>query len=340
LATKRLITILAAFMLAGFTVGAILLQAPSAEADPKAVSSFELRPADAVQGLTAQASGVTCSPQASIDRAVDYIRVQQQPDGSFRTALNPSGTADAVYALVAAGVDPTTVENNGNSAIDYIYSQGPAQQERSGVLAKFLLALIVSGQPTVSPSGFDFVAELEDNYNPSTGLYTPTRDVTANSYAIIALRAAGRPVPDKAVETLKGLQNPDGGWPFNRDFTAQSDTNSTAVAVGALVATEGRGPAVDRAVDYYRGIQNDDGGFPFLSRGDPSDANSTALSILALLAAGEDLNNYVRNGNDPVERLLAFQEPSGAFRYTDAQPEERQYATYQAVPALAATRCG
>jgi hypothetical protein len=63
------------------------------------------------------------------------------------------------------------------------------------------------------------------------------------------------------------------------------------------------------------------------------------LSILALVVAGEDLSDFVRNGNDPVERLLSLQNPSGAFRYNDTFTGDNAFATFQAVPALAATLC-
>lgn len=71
-----------------------------------------------------------------------------------------------------------------------------------------------------------------------------------------------------------------------------------------------RGPAVEQAAD---------GGFPAYStyNGSTSDANSTALSILGLLAAGENLANWEKGGVDPVKRLLEFQNRDGSFRYSD-----------------------
>lgn len=278
----------------------------------------------------------TCTPRSAIDQAAAYIRTQQQPDGSF-PSIGQSSTADAVYSLVAAGVDPSSVTNNGNSPIDWIYSQTGTLAGNTGVTAKFLLALVVAGRSTVAPDGFDFVGAVAHAYNPSTGLYST--DVTADAYALIALRAAGYPVPSRAVHSFAALQQPDGGWSAYTPPTG-SDTNTTAVAVIALVVNGKRGAPVKRALAYFHTQQSPDGGFTFSTEyGTDSDTNSTALVTLALVVAGEDLTDWTRYGNDPVGRLLDLQNSSGAFRYNDAFPQDSAFATFQAVPALAATAC-
>jgi hypothetical protein len=65
--------------------------------------------------------------------------------------------------------------------------------------------------------------------------------------------------------------------------------------------------------------------------GEATDANSTALVMQALVAAGEDLAAW----NDPSQALLALQVPSGAFIFNAATSSENLLATVQALPALA-----
>jgi hypothetical protein len=282
----------------------------------------------------ARTSLPTCFPQSAIDRMVAYVRTQQQPDGSF-PSIGQSSTADAVYTLVASGVDPSTVTRNGNSAIDWIYSQ-TGNLQNTGVAAKFLLALILANRSTVAPNGFDFVARVADAYDRTTGLYDS--NPTGNAYAVIALRAAGQRIPRKALDTWAALQQLDGGWSGYLPPT-NSDTNTTAVAVIALIVNGRFGP-VPRALDYFRSQQSPDGGFTFSTEyGTESDANSTGLVILALLAAGQNLADWERGGVDPVERLLQLQNPSGAFRYSDSFPADNAFATFQAGQAAGATRC-
>jgi prenyltransferase beta subunit len=266
---------------------------------------------------------------AAVDQAVAYIRSQQQDDGSF-AGLGPGSTADAVYALVAAGQNVAEVTKNGKSAIDYMRSQKEAAAKDPGLAAKLLIAMLLAGQ-----SSEDLVSVVERSYDQATGRYGS--DVSVHAYALIALRAAGQPIKPEAVDALKQLQLPDGGWSYDGTEATGSDTNTTALAVQALVATGDASDVVSRAIRFYRAQQNPDAGFPYSQAsefGADSDANSTALSIQALIAAGEDIDAWTQNGRTPLERLAAFQNDSGAFRYSDAQPEDNAFATYQAVPAL------
>lgn len=310
-------------VLTAFTI-AVGLMAPSAAAATSSAAVATL----ARPGLP------TCTPQSAIDRMVAYIRTQQQPDGSF-PSIGQSSTADAIYALVASGVNPSRVKNNGNSPIDWIYSQTGSLQS-TGVAAKFLLALVLAHRSTVAPSGFDFTARVEHAYNPSTGLYEP--DPTGNAYALIALRAVNRPIPPRALRAAAALQQPDGGWSAYLP-PRETDTNTTAVFLVALIVN-GRQGSTPLALGYLRTQQSPDGGFTFSTAfGTTSDANSTGLVILALLGANQDLANWTRGGNDPVARLLQLQNPSGAFRYSDEFPGDNAFATFQAGQAAGVTRC-
>jgi hypothetical protein len=75
-------------------------------------------------------------------------------------------------------------------------------------------------------------------------------------------------------------------------------------------------------------------GFPF-QRGPGAfpDANSTAVAVQALIAAGED--PAATEWQNAAGALLAFQNPSGAFRYSHDTPEDNLFATVQAIPAAA-----
>ena len=63
------------------------------------------------------------------------------------------------------------------------------------------------------------------------------------------------------------------------------------------------------------------------------DANSTAIVVQAILAVGPDPASA--DWNTAAAALAGFQNPSGAFRYTDDQPEDNLVATVQAIPAIA-----
>ncbi|HEU5156504.1 MAG TPA: prenyltransferase/squalene oxidase repeat-containing protein [Streptosporangiaceae bacterium] len=294
--------------------------------------------ATAATAATAKPSPVlpTCTPRPVIDKMVAYIRTVQAADGSFPSPFVGvrDSTADAVLALAGAGVDPSRVTANGRSAIDWIYGQ--TADLTPGDAAKFVLALRAARRSTVTPGGFDFVAHVRAAYDPASGLYDT--NLHGNAYALVALRAVGGPLPRRALDAWERLQQADGGWSAYLPVR-ESDTNTTAVAVIGLVLNR-RPHHIPRALAYLRSQQSADGGFTFSTVfGTDSDANSTGLTILALLAARQRLGDWERGGADPVRRLLRFQNPSGAFRFTDAASADDPYATFQAGTAAAATQC-
>jgi LPXTG-motif cell wall-anchored protein len=279
------------------------------------------------------------SNDAAAQKALAYIRTQQQPDGTFK-GFGAGSTADAIYALVAAGAKPGEVKNGQASALDGLAKLAPeaAKPDQTGLAAKFAIAALLAGQNPRSVGGNDLVAAVEKGFNQGTGQYG--KDVTSHALALIALRGAGATVQPAAVQALEKLQLPDGGWSFDGAPATGSDTNTTSVAVQALVATGGSDQARQKALSYLKAQQNADGGFPFSQTsqyGNASDANSTALAVEAIVASGDSLNNWAKGGKTPLDRLLAFQNPSGAFRFQDTPPDDNAGATYQAVPAVKAT---
>jgi hypothetical protein len=90
---------------------------------------------------------------------------------------------------------------------------------------------------------------------------------------------------------------------------------------------------VDRALAFLATLLAPDGGFAY-GPADPlvADANSTALVLQALIAAGEDPASR-EWGNAPLA-LAFFQTPSGGLRYMASDEEPNLLATVQAIPAM------
>ncbi|MQS08173.1 prenyltransferase/squalene oxidase repeat-containing protein [Streptomyces alkaliphilus] len=187
------------------------------------------------------------------------------------------------------------------------------------------------------------------------GLYgetDPSWDgVWRQSLAMLALEAAGEPVPPAAVTWLLGQQCPEGGFPAYLpepgaacDGEPAVDTNATGMAVQALAAAAEEDAAaqavLDSAVEWLLSARNEDGGWAYAPGGE-SDANSTAVALSALYAVGAEPAEV----EAAEEALLAFrlgceapEADRGAFVW---QPEEdgsryaNELATVDAVLALA-----
>ncbi len=271
--------------------------------------------------------------------ALSWIASQQQADGSF-PGFGAGSTADAVFAICAVGGDPNGFLQGENSPISFLAIQAKELSTSAGSTAKAILAVLCAGKDPHRFGGVDLVAALGKAYDARTGAYGA--DLTGHAFALLALSAAGRPIPAAAVDYLRRTQTPEGGWAWDGNpSSGGADTNSTALAVQALVASgvDASDPAIQTALAYLHTQQNADGGFPYAKPspwGSESDTNSTAYVIQALLSAGEDPEGpaWTVESHTPLSFLLEMQLPSGAFRWQVQVPGENALATYQAVPAL------
>lgn len=114
--------------------------------------------------------------------------------------------------LAAAGRDPKTVKRNGRSGVDYIV-RNISRFKGTGDVERAILALRAGRRSVRDVGGRDLVAELvrKRRRNGSfAGLVNQT------SFAILALRAAGRSRNDRTVRAaagwVAGQHNRDGGF--------------------------------------------------------------------------------------------------------------------------------
>jgi hypothetical protein len=199
-----------------------------------------------------------------------------------------------------------------------------------------VLALLVTGQDPADFAGSDLIAELNAAYDEDTNSYGET--LFDHATVMLALSNAGETVPEEAVQYLLDNESDDGAWALFGGTDNAGDTNTTAVAVQALLATNHQDEIGD-ALAYLRSVQNDDGGFPYQNPSDygtDTDANSTAVVLQALSAAGESLSDWSTGGASPLDALIALHDSdSGAFFWQAAVPGPNVLATAQAIPAVA-----
>lgn len=283
-------------------------------------------------------AAVGAAPADRAAPALSWLRTQQQADGGF-VGLNgktdPSTTADVAVAFGAAGVAPSSVSAGGASITDYLQAAAASYGATTGGAAKLALAAAAAGMNPRQFGGVDAVGAIDGKYDEATGLYDPQLYVDA--LAILALKAAGQDVPPAAISGLTGKQTPDGSWAFDGKAAAGAgDSNTTAIVIQALAATGHAGdPAVKRGLAYLGKAQTTDGGFVYQPGAESppvADANSTALAIQALLAAGlpRDSSTVTR----ALAALAGFQTADGAFFYRPDAKSANVLATVQAIPAL------
>ncbi|MFI6561091.1 prenyltransferase/squalene oxidase repeat-containing protein [Streptomyces sp. NPDC050534] len=205
---------------------------------------------------------------------------------------------------------------------------------RRSAAALAAIAVIGAAAPAVaaSPSPSPSAALPGGLYGTADPKYD---GVWRQSLALLAQDEVGVKPAAKAVDWLVGQQCANGSFaPFRADAAkpcdakVMADTNSTAAAVQALTALGGHDAATAKAVSWLKSVQNKDGGWGY-SQGGPSDANSTAVVIGALAAAGDKPAQITKGGKSPYDALLTFALPchgtdaaadAGAFAF---QPDKK-----------------
>jgi hypothetical protein len=315
---------------------------------------------------TAPVAGVeppTSDPTRAADYGAGWVATQISAEGFVP---GPGGdptagqTLQAALALAAAGVEQATFER----VVDWLAANvesvaAPGGVDAAGALGYLLLVADAAGADPSSFGGVDLIARLQGTSGAfEAGLYgaaDPSFDgVFRQSLALLGLAAHGVSPPAAATTWLRGQQCAAGsapaavgGWEAYRADPASPcgapdpgtftgpDTNSTALAIQALVALGQTAPLDPR--EFLQATQDADGGFPFLAELG-SDPNSTALVIQALVALGEDPDGWATAGGTPWSSLLSWQigcdaDPAdvGAFAspFSDGFPD--LFASLQAV---------
>jgi prenyltransferase beta subunit len=282
-------------------------------------------------------------PHYAVRRALDWLDVQQLPDGSFGSG---PVTADAVRSIALAGEDPNAApwvhgENSAVEALENLLSTQPVMLNDAGQLGKTLRAVAEIGADPRSFGGYDLIAAMEQLYDPQSGWYH-SGHAFKHALALEGLAAVGEPVPGAAVQALMGEQHADGGWgwPIGGDV---SDNDTTGRVISSLLASgvEPTDAAFEAALDFLASRQLADGGWGGFLEDSPSNSNSAALVMEGILNLGERVVDppftLVSNQGvlvTPIDALLSFQEDSGAFAYTEELPESRLLAVLDSIPAL------
>jgi hypothetical protein len=265
------------------------------------------------------ASLVVAAPvqQGPVQLPAAFLQASQQPDGGF---AEPGGTSDptltawVVLGLEATGRNAAALRLGGASPAEYLAGK-PTRTTTD--LALRILALDALGQNVAQP------AEQLERQRAPDGRIGPL--VNSTIWSVIALRAAGRPVPRPSIRYLIRRQQRSGGWSWSAG--GAPDSNDTAAAIQALRAAGVRGVPIVRGLAYLRRLQNGDGGFALVP-GRGSDAQSTAWAIQAFAAAGVK----APPGAEPY--LSRLRQPQGSYRYTLRRATSPVWVTATVLPAL------
>ena len=293
-------------------------------------------------------------------RATTWLEDRQLADGSFETAgFAGFETPDAVMAIAEnaqttrtwsrpqalAAVTATKVgTKSALHAIDDFADSGidAGQAAKVAQLVARPLGLSITKFNPDHDRAVDLQALIDDGHkaNGSYGAFNATL------YAAIAKRKLGG-VPSDTLAYIRSAQDASGGWNFAGDPTdaaAAADTDTTGLAVQALVAARVRGGdrTLRRALRFLANNLQTDGAWQSFGADDP---NSTAVAVIGITAAGYDPTAScwrdmavpaLRNTpyTSPITWLKADQASNGRFKSPNDSFGVNTFATTQSIQAL------
>lgn len=269
-------------------------------------------------------------------KALDWLRPRQViTDGGYGSM---GSTVETLLAIGANGLRAADWKRQSDSASVLSYAMGHgAAYANVGADASAKLASGLNAADGCWPLN---ALRPMDFYSPTSGVFVGAYGAGSGTqaWAILGTRSLSQSVPVTAVQYLRNAQQLNGGWEWQAGFG--SDTNSTALAIQALVST---GEPVTSSViisglAFLKSAQNADGGFtydPTSPWGTASDTNSTAYVVQSLLAVGQDpiTGTWAVTSSNPISYLLSMQLPDGSFEYQKGLGANL-VATQQASPAL------
>ncbi|MCA9290929.1 MAG: terpene cyclase/mutase family protein [Phycisphaerales bacterium] len=245
----------------------------------------------------------------SVERGFEYLKGQQNADGSFgrgRYGRHVGITALCALAFMADGNLPGRgpYGEQVQKALDFVITHGT----ETGLLA------------------------AETSHGPMYGHGFATLFLGE----IYGMSPGDRRVRDalvKAVDLILGTQNQEGGWRYN-PVPYDADISVTICEIMAMRSARNAGikvpkETIDRAVKYVRDCQNADGGFRYMTHTGGSAWPRTAAGVASLFYAGIYEDDSIDRGLDYLMRT-AMPGPDGRL---SGQPHY-YYGHYYAVQAM------
>jgi len=282
----------------------------------------------AMDSLLLQADGTP------LEKALDYLRSIQQPDG----CISDFATSNwAVMAIAAAGEDPNEWKvDDGPSIVDYlIENRDMLNLSKASDVERFILSMTAADKDPRNINGTNYVEILKGLFH--NGQIGTEEWLFDDFWGVLALISAGEAANSteiqETVNFIKEHQNADGGWGWA--VGAGSDVDDTAAAIMALIAVGEKPLAeeIQEALEYLKENQQSDGGFP--SWGVTNSA-SDSWAIGSICSVGQNPYEWKVNDTSVMDHLLSLQNEDGSFNWTRNDPSwvNKALMTSYAIVAL------
>lgn len=260
------------------------------------------------------AGAVTAADRAAGQRAATWLATTPAQSAGGQIA-------DTMVALRAANRPVASLRPR----LRALTSVAPSYATTAGANAKVVMGAIAGGADPSRLGGRDYVRGITARY--ADGRYGAT--AFDHALSILALRAAGRPIPRSAVRATLAARG-SGGWSFTMSPSGRDSVDGTGLMIEALRAAgvPARHPELRAARTWMVAQRNREGGYHTAGAGRATQANPTSNVIRALVAMGQ------RPPAATLRSLRSLQQPHGAIHFTAGQAGSPLLATTDATVAL------
>jgi prenyltransferase beta subunit len=204
--------------------------------------------------------------------------------------------AKVLNAAIAAGAD---VKDFGGQRLvdDVLNTQQKGGLFGTGAFDHCLVTIALQNAGIDLPDGALDAILGGQNKDGGWGFMTgQASDTNTTGVCLQALALTNTPDAIQAgLAYLKAIQNEDGGWPYQNpsDYGTDSDTNSTALVIQALIANGEDLDAWHNPQDWLQSMQLDSGAFSFQKATPDENILATVAAIPAL--EGKPLNAWAHD---------------------------------------------
>ncbi len=313
--------------------------------------------------LTPSSALATSSAEAILHaktKGAEYLEGLQKSTGGFAGDWDLDSIAAA--GVAAANLKIAGAETDARSWYQKLVGNLTATKwPEKAIVTEYERAALVGYAAGIDPARFsktqNVFAGIASFYEPtSPGYYGPPGNFNGTVFALLAFTQAKtesgvQRVPNallkKTVEVIEKNQHTDGGWSWEKvegnetKRKAGAEPDMTGAAMAALCAT-GATPASNEAVKsgeaYLKSILiKATGGFEY-EFGENTDSSSWAVQGLDACKIEPQGTEFTTSaGKTPIDFIIAQQlaSPLGAFRESPAKEGANEYASQDAVRALA-----
>jgi prenyltransferase beta subunit len=219
--------------------------------------------------------------QNEVENLIAFMDIQVSEDKATFTG----SIAKVVTALAAAGLDPA--DFGGHDLIeDLLATQTEEGLFGAGAFDHCLAVIALQNASVELPEGT--VEALTAARNEDGGWGFMAGEASDTNTTGLCLQALALTDSSDAVEAglayLEAIQNDDAGWPYQSpsDFGTDSDSNSTALVIQALIASGEDLAEWNNPQDWLLTMQNDSGSFSFVAAMPDDNVLATIAVIPAL----------------------------------------------------------